>query len=313
MGTTYTVKIAVTDDKNEEAASLSQIIQDNLDDINEKMSTYRPDSELSRFNQHTDSSPFPVSPEMLDVFSMARQVSDESEGAFDVTVGPLVDAWGFGPKNNRDQTPTDEELIALQQRVGYQKIQINPATCSLSKSAPDIQCDLSAIAKGYAVDRVAEAIESTGYANYMVEVGGEVRTKGLSDTGHPWRIAIEKPVPDAREPDLIVPMSGLSLASSGDYRNFRPLDGLSHTIDPSTGRPIAHKLAAVSVLHAECAMADAYATAMMAMGPEKGMALAETRNLAAVFYLHREDGGFDRHLSTQFDSMMKTMREKTER
>ena len=272
MGTWYTVKaveLPVEADEDREA-TLRSAIEEQLEDVNAKMSTYRDDSEVSRFNQSESTTPFPVSDETLAVFSKAQQLAESSGGAFDITVGPLVNAWGFGPGERTLEGPGDDELAALRARVGFRNVEVGDA--AIRKLRPDVYCDLSAIAKGYAVDRVGLALGDLGCDHYMVEVGGEVRTKGLNGDGVPWRIAIEKPDPEGRAIHRVLPLSGLAMATSGDYRNYYETEGarLSHTIDPRTGRPIAHKLASVSVVHEECAMADGFATTMMVLGPEDG-------------------------------------------
>jgi thiamine biosynthesis lipoprotein len=284
MGTTYHVRV-MADPKVTPVDGLEGEIAAALEDVNGRMSTYKPDSELSRFNQHLSLEPFAVSAETLAVFRISQEVSRESNGAFDITVGPLVNAFGFGPDERKE--PTDAELAKLRERVGYQKVEIDPDG-KLRKLRPDVYCDLSAVAKGYGVDKAAEAIEKRGIGRYMVEVGGEVRTKGLNAEGQPWRIGIEKPLADERAVERVVPLNNRSMATSGDYRNFYVENGkrLSHTIDPRTGRPIAHMLASVSVVHESCAWADAYATAIMVLGPEEGYQFAIDHQLAALLIVH---------------------------
>jgi len=287
MGTTYTVKV-VGENNQPLPDNLAGTIQAVLEDVNAKMSTYRPDSELSRFNQHASQTPFPVSPETLEVFRIALEVSRQSGGAFDITVGPLVNAWGFGP-DECSNPPNEETLAELRTRVGYHYLEIRPE--GLVKKRPDLCCDLSAVAKGYAVDRVALALDQAGVQHYMAEVGGEVRARGKNASGVPWRIGIERPVAGELAVQEVIHLSGLSLATSGDYHNFFIKDGVrySHTIDPKTGKPITHALASVSVVHASCAWADAYATAITVLGPEAGFALALEHHLPAYLIIH--DGG----------------------
>jgi len=281
-------------------------IQAQLDLVDERMSTYRPDSELSRFNQSTETTPFRISPETLEVFRIAQAVSEASGGAFDVTVGPLVNAWGFGPEEGRQEGPSEAELAALRERVGYRNLEIDEAALTIRKALPDIYCDLGAVAKGYAVDRVAQALDRLEIHNYMVEVGGEIRTRG-SKAGEPWRIGIEEPVTGRRaiRKVLKMPVAGLAMATSGDYRNYIEIGGvrLSHTIDPRTSRPIAHGLASASVLHDTCAMADAYATALMVLGPEKGYTLAVEHGLAALFIIREAPDRFAEKATPAFKQL----------
>jgi len=306
MGTSYNVKVVPPPGVERLAEQdLPGVIQARLDDINDKMSAYSEDSELSRFNQFEDTAPFPVSKETAAVFAIAQQVSEASGGAFDVTVGPLVNAWGFGPVK-RSEPPTDEQVAALKERLGYRNVTVDVEACTLRKARPDVYCDLAAVAKGYAVDEVARALEEHGYTDYMVEVGGEVRVRGAKPGGVPWRIGIEKPDAPPHTVQQAIALSDQAMATSGDYRNYYERDGvrLSHTIDPRTGRPITHKLASVSVLHEECAWADAYATAMMVLGPEEGWELAEKQDLAAYFIVRDDTGGFVTRATPAFQRLL---------
>ncbi|MCC6489602.1 MAG: FAD:protein FMN transferase [Candidatus Hydrogenedentes bacterium] len=305
MGTTYSVKVLPREEGEDRAAELRKVIEDVLARIDIEMSTYRPDSELSRFNNHAEMTPFPVSPELAGVFAQARKVSEASGGAFDVTVGPLVDAWGFGPEGFAVQPPSDEELAKLHERIGYQKVEIDAEANTLRKLQPDVACDLSAIAPGFAADKVLDAITALGYTNLMVDVGGEIRAEGRNDRGQPWQIAIEKPLTNERAIERIVSLDGISLATSGDYRNYFEQDGvrMSHLIDPRTNKPIAHKLASASVLHKECALADGYATAMMVLGPEEGYEVAVRENLAVFFIIRDDAGGFVEKATPEFERL----------
>lgn len=296
MGTTFHVKIVPAEDGKgmgtSDFAAAFEEARKELDRVDGLMSTYKAESELSRFNASDSTGPFPLSPELCELFEKALAVSAASGGAFDVTVGPLVNAWGFGSAAKAPEPPSEKMLDELRTRVGPDKLILDPANSTIRKTRPDVYCDLGAIAKGYAVDKASEALERAGIVNYMVEVGGEVRTAGTNAAGAPWRIAVEKPDFDGRSIQRVVPFSGLSMATSGDYRNYYEVDGkrVSHTINPRTGRPISHKLASVTVMDRECAMADAYATALMVLGPEQGMALAEKEGLAALFLVREREG-----------------------
>lgn len=301
MGTVYAVKVVAPSSffSGGGRDRAAERISAELDSVNRKMSAYLPDSELSRFNAFQLGEPFSVSAATLEAFSYAREVSAATNGAFDITVGPLVNLWGFGPEG-RQEAPSEDEIEALRNSLGYQKVTIDKEAGTLFKSRPDLYCDLSAIAKGFAVDRVAEALDELGFEDYLVEVGGEVRTGGVNLEGAAWRIGIETPISGERTVHRVVALSGWSMATSGDYRNYYEEDGVrvSHTINPRTGRPIAHRLASVSVIHEVCALADAYATAFMVLGPDQGFALAEELEIAAVFIVHAGDGAFE-ELTTQ--------------
>jgi thiamine biosynthesis lipoprotein len=293
MGTTYHIKVVLRP-KQEIEGDLKAKVDARLNEINALMSTYQEDSELSRFNQQRDSTPFPLSPETAGVLRIALEVSAQSGGAFDVTIGPLVNAYGFGPEVKREID--DAARATLMERVGYQKLSLD-AEGNAAKQHPELYCDLSAVAKGYASDAIADLLEENAIFQYIVEIGGEVAARGRNERGKPWRLGIERPEEGAFGVlQEIVAMSGdrqrQALATSGDYRNFYMEDGkrISHTIDARTGKPIEHTLASASVLHASCAWADAYATAMMALGPDEGMVLAEAQGLSVYFVLHDGEG-----------------------
>lgn len=296
MGTTWSVKLVTTGAADEaEATRARAAITGALDAVNASMSTYAPDSELSRFNAAQTTDPVPASAMLLEVLTEAAATTAVSGGAFDVTVGPLVGAWGFGA--DRAGTPPDAATLeALRQRVGPDKLVLDATAQTVRKTRPDVYVDLSAIAKGYGVDRVALALDALGLTDYMVEVGGEVRARGHNRSGLPWQLGVEAPVVGERRVHSVVPLSGKSMATSGDYRSFVERDGqrLSHTIDPRLGRPIAHATASVTVVADTCMTADALATALNVLGPDEGMALATARGWAVMMLLHDGDGFIER-------------------
>jgi thiamine biosynthesis lipoprotein len=302
MGTSWSVKLAVVDLAAAERVEIEHVIESELRAVDEAMSTWRPDSELSRFNAHGSTEPFPVSSEVLAVFRIASEVSELSGGAFDVTVGPVVTAWGFGATQRIPAPPPPEELERLRERVGHRLVEVQAG--ALRKSRGDVVCDLSAIAKGYAVDRVADALSSLGYRDHLVEVGGEIRARGQRLDGGVWRVAIERPDAGARDVFEILPLRDVALATSGDYRNFYESAGrrYSHTIDPRTARPIEHALASVSVLHRDAVYADALATALNVLGSEAGYSLAEREGLAALFIVREADAAFSVRATPAFEA-----------
>ncbi|HOD49705.1 MAG TPA: FAD:protein FMN transferase [Candidatus Hydrogenedentes bacterium] len=306
MGTVYKAKVMLPDPAGTDLTALQHLIEAELEGVNAAMSTYLPDSELSRFNTHASTTPFPVSAATLDVFRLALEISERTNGAFDITVGPLVNAWGFGPGDVPENPLSDNEIQALKEHVGYQKVTIDPVASTVRKDDPALYCDLSAIAKGYGVDRVCAALENAGFHDYMVEVGGEVRTGGLNGEGAPWRIGVVRPDALLGDVETVVPMSGWSMATSGDYRNFYERNGVrySHEIDPHTGRPISHNLASASVIHKECAVADGYATALMVMGPEEALHWANENDMAAFFIVRTADGHFRDIATKAFEQFM---------
>ena len=256
------------------------------------MSTYRPESEISRFNRARSTDPFPVSADTLAVLRHAREISELTGGAFDVTVGPLVDAWGFGPAGEPAAPPTEGDIERLRRQVGFRKLRIDHAASSIRKLVPGLSCDLSALAKGYAVDRVADRLHAEGIDSYLIEVGGEVRAGGLSPRGDAWRVGIEQPGPGPPAVQRLVRLRDRALATSGDYRNYYEVGGrrISHTIDPRSGRPIDHRLASVSVVAPLGVRADAIATALGVLGPDAGYELAAAQGWAALLIVRRGDG-----------------------
>ena len=286
MGTRYTVKLAQA---LEVAAvdSVQRAVDRTLARVNRRMSTYLPDSEISRFNRTAGTDWFGVSVETAGVLAEALRTSRLSAGAFDVTVGPLVQLWGFGPAGQRVIRPSPAEVADARGRVGYRLLEVRTAPPGLKRAQNAVEIDLGAIAKGYGVDQVAVTLDSLGLSAYMVEIGGEVRVKGEKAPGQPWQIGIERPVADKRVILRVVSLSDVALATSGDYRIFFEQDGqrYSHTIDPRTGEPIDHDLAAVSVLAGSCMRADALATALLVLGPRDGYELAVREQIAALFVL----------------------------
>jgi thiamine biosynthesis lipoprotein len=296
MGTTWSVTLNAPALSRGERTGVRSLIQAELDAVDGAMSTWDPESELSRFNAHDSLEPYPLSADTLDVIASAQTVSERTGGAFDVTVGPLVAAWGFGagarvPGGSPDET----ELALLRERVGFELLSVDSAAGTARKGHPSLEVDLSAIAKGFGVDRVAEALEGAGFADFLVEVGGEVRAAGERPGGGPWRLAIERPEPDGRAVHAVVELSGRAMATSGDYRSFYEEGGerLTHIVDPRLGRPVSHGLASVSVLHDEAALADAWATAITVLGPEEGLRVAAAEGLAAYLIVRTGDGGYE--------------------
>lgn len=283
MGTRYAVDLAAPVD-DAARARLAALIEAELAAINRAMSTYDPRSELSAFNQRQDLRWVPASPGLLEVLESAERISRASQGAFDATVGPLVELWGFGPQYRTQRVPDDAAIAELRASVGYRLVQTDRSAAAIRKTHPRTKVDLSAIAKGYGVDRVAGILDRQGVADYLVEIGGEFRARGNAATGSPWRIAIERPVEGRRQLGETVVLANRAIATSGTTRDFFEQDGrrYSHCIDPRTARPVAHPQMAVSVVADTAMEADAWATALLVHGPERGHALAQARGLAAL-------------------------------
>lgn len=299
QGTTYNVVLGSARPP-EVVVALQKSVDSVLAVIDSRMSTYDPESELSRFNRDTSEAPFPVSDALATVMRTSARVSELSGGAFDVTVGPLVDAWGFGVPGDVAHAPTDSALQAIHARVGWQKVQVNGNT--LVKQHPHLEVDLSAVAPGYSVDVISALLTARGEPNHFVEVGGEVRARGVNAEGSAFRVGIEEPDPDSRRIRLVVGLRDRALATSGNYRDNRVLDGVryTHILDPTTGRPVKHALLSVSILHAECIYADAWATALFAVGPERAWALAEQNGLDILLLTAGPNGDVQERMTDGF-------------
>lgn len=300
MGTRYAVKLAVPIDHALQA-ELAGRIEVELAAINRAMSTYDARSELSEFNKRQDLDWVPASPGLREVMESASRISAASRGAFDVTVGPLVELWGFGPQYRVRRVPNDAAIERVRKNVGYQHVQTDPSAGAIRKTLSDTRIDLSAIAKGYGVDRVAMVLDRLGLDDYLVEIGGEFRAKGTAASGQVWRIGIERPVYGQRGygeiPEEIpreirgktigetIALENRAIATSGTTIDFFEQDGryYSHSIDPRTGRPVQHPPMAVSVVADTTMEADAWATALLVLGAEQGYSLAQARGLAALF------------------------------
>jgi len=292
MGTTYSVVFLPDNQVSVSDQALQLQIDNRLVHINQVASTYIDDSELSLLNQHTDSSAFPLSEDLRYLLQESVAINRVTLGALDVTVGPLVNLWGFGPDKKPSKIPTEQQVEQARVISGIDKLQLTPQ--GATKAHSELYVDLSTIAKGYAVDELANILESHHIHNYIVEIGGELRVKGLKEVGNAWRIAIEKPVSEEKSVQRILEPGTNGVATSGDYRNFYEQDGIrySHIINPQTGLPISHRLVSVTVFHPSCAQADGLATGFMVLGQDKGLQVANERGIAALFIEKKQDGVF---------------------
>lgn len=307
MGTQYNISWVETEHYNQQSIGrLQQEVDLVLERINQSMSTYRPESELSVINQHTSQQWRDISLDLYRVLMMAGTVYLGSEKAFDPTVGPLVNLWGFGPDKGLDEVPAQKDINAALQTIGYgiANLRLRDEGYQVKLIEPRY-IDLSAIAKGYAVDELARLFAEKDIPNYLIEVGGELVARGNKPDGKQWRVAIEAPPESGRRVQKVINLDGLGIATSGDYRNYFEKDGkrFSHTIDPRTGYPVEHKLASVSVLHESVALADAWATALMVLGTERGMEVARKYRLM-VYFLYREEQGFADIASPEFEAFL---------
>ncbi|MAG56026.1 MAG: FAD:protein FMN transferase ApbE [Planctomycetes bacterium] len=300
MGTGWMVLVPRRHVEATDLAHLTDLIQSELDQVNDEMSHYQGDSELTRFNEANTTNWFPVAAGFADVVQLAKEVHDQSRGAFDVTIAPLIDLWGFGAPQDDERkkaVPTPDEIVAAQARCGTARLEVRHSSPAIKKTLADVQMNLSAIAKGHGVDRVGALLDGRGITDWFVEIGGEIRVKGRKLADTPWRVGVESPSalvrPGRRATERTLPLEDRAIATSGDYRNYWTADGIrySHTLDPRTGAPVRHGCASVSVISDTCARADAWATALLVLGPDEGLKLAEARGIAAMFIVRSPGGG----------------------
>ncbi|AHM61088.1 ApbE family lipoprotein [Flammeovirgaceae bacterium 311] len=302
MGTTYSVKYMDARGRN-----FKPSVDSLLEAFNMSMSTYIPESEISRFNQ--DALLKYESPFFYPVLSKSREIHQKTGGAFDPTVGPLVNAWGFGPEGR--QTPPDAVVDSLLRLVNYDSVFFD--SISICKMQKGMKLDFSAIAKGYGVDVVADFIADKGIENLFVEIGGEVMARGVNERGEPWRVGVNYPTENPDEQgraQAIVSLHNQAIATSGNYRNYYEKDGIkySHTISPVTGRPVRHSLLSASVFAPDCMTADAYATAFMVMGLDKAKELlAREKGLLAYFIYSDENGELQTWASARIEDQIKIL------
>ncbi|WP_133407800.1 FAD:protein FMN transferase [Parashewanella tropica] len=289
MGTTYHIKF-VPNDNVPDPKALQAEIDTALELVNDQMSTYRPNSELSRFNKLKQGQSITVSADLVKVLKASKLLQKQSHGTLDITVGPLVNLWGFGPDKPKVEPPPQAQIDAAKAKINIHAIEINGLT--LTKGSKDLYVDLSTIAKGFGVDKVSSIMDKYHISGYLVEIGGELKVKGTKTDGSAWRIAVEKPVSNERAVQEVIQPGNMAMATSGDYRNYFEENGkrYTHIIDPNTGYPVQHKLVSATVLHPSCMMADGYSTSMMVLGTKRALELAKKENLAIMLIEKHKDG-----------------------
>ena len=289
-----------------ERAQVEKIVADALERVSSKTSTSLPESDLSRLNRAEAGVEIPVSVETFEMVREAVRVSELTGGAFDVTVAPLARLWGFGPGASvSPEPPTEDEIEQARFRVGFQNLALDDDSITITKQVESVECDLSGIATGYALDLAAAALEERGYKDYLIEVEAEVRTRGKDASFEPWLVSIVKPGPGRGEIQRNVPLSGFSMATSGDYRGADAPESLvgklhAHLVDPRSARPLDHGLLSVTVLGETCMTADALATGLLVLGPEEGFRLAADEDLAALFLVRSQSGALEERTTPAF-------------
>lgn len=305
MGTVWRVTVAGVAPSR--IPQLESAIRQQLQQDDQELSTWKPDSALSRFNQYQGTQPWPVSADMADIVTMALRIGKKTGGAMDITVGPLVDLWGFGPVKAPQHTPDPQAIARAKADTGLQHLSVIQTFSgqALQKDLPALNVDLSTMGEGYATDHLARLMESEGVTNYLVSVGGALLSRGHSAEGRPWRVAIQKPTDQENVAQAVVDLQGHGISTSGNYRNYYELDGkrISHIIDPVSGAPVQHKLASATVIATTALEADGWDTGLMVMGTEKAKALALREHLA-VFLITREGNKFVTWSSPLFKSFL---------
>ncbi|GGC97385.1 FAD:protein FMN transferase [Undibacterium terreum] len=309
MGTTWSVKLVRPDH-----LALEQLhagIQQRLDSVVEQMSTWLDSSTLSRFNRAEAGSWHALPPEFFKVLDYALYIAQQSNGAYDPGVGPLVNLWGFGPGGRHDQAPAAAAIDHARAARGWREVKLDRLE-QRALQPGGVYIDLSSIAKGFGVDHVAQYLQEQGVQSYLVEVGGELRGYGCKPDNDPWWVELEQPLPlssaathDGSPQKNLIALHEMSVATSGDYRRFFEHKGrrYSHTIDPRTGYPVEHALASVTVLHTSCMIADGLSTALTVLGVQEGMDYARSQNIAAYF-VSRTAQGFEECMSPAFEAML---------
>lgn len=304
-GASFVVELAESLPPNERA-QVQKIVADALERVSSKTSTAVPESDLSRLNRAKAGVEIPVSDETLEMVREAVRVSELTGGAFDVTVAPLARLWGFGPGASLSpEPPTEDEIERARVRVGFQNLTLDDDSITITKRIESVELDLSGIATGYGLDLAAAALEESGYRNYKIQVDAEVRTRGKDASEEPWLVSIAKPGPGQGEIQRNVPLSGFSMATSGDYRGADAPENLvgklhAHLVDPRSGRPLDHGLLSVTVLGETCMTADALAIGLLVLGPEEGFRLAADADLAALFLVRSESGTLEERETPAF-------------
>ncbi|RND28907.1 FAD:protein FMN transferase ApbE [Klebsiella quasipneumoniae subsp. similipneumoniae] len=305
MGTFWRVSVIGVDEAK--AQALRAKVQAQLDADDRLLSTWKNDSALMRFNHAADTRPWPVSEAMADIVTLSLRIGAKTHGAMDITVGPLVNLWGFGPDKQPVATPDAQAIAAAKARTGLQHLQVinQSGRQFLQKDIPDLFVDLSTVGEGYAADHLARLMEQEGISRYLVSVGGALVSRGMNGEGKPWRVAIQKPTDQENAVQAIVDINGHGISTSGSYRNYYELDGkrISHVIDPQTGQPITHKLVSVTVIAPTALEADGWDTGLMVLGPEKAQQVVREQGLA-VYMIVKEGEGFKTWMSPQFRTFL---------
>lgn len=284
MGTTWSLKIA--DDQAVNKEEVMSLIQGRLDELEQLFSNWRPDSEVERFNASVSTDWQPVSSELAEIALLAQEISRDTDGAFDITLAPLVKLWGFAGGTTLKETPSDQAIHDVKKQVGWQKLEIRQQPPSLRKADTAVSMNVSALAEGYAADDLTEMLRQYGLSNFLLDIGGEIYAAGRRGDGSRWQVGVQRPGSDKKERELAtqVELENQALATSGVYQQFLEINGqrYPHILDGRTGRPVTHVVESVSVIAEKCLTADAWATGLLILG-FNGRELAEQKTLSALF------------------------------
>ncbi|MEY4684692.1 MAG: hypothetical protein RLZ25_1151 [Pseudomonadota bacterium] len=291
QGTTYHIKVVIDPAKTSEKTILA-LIEAIFARVDLAVSNYRDDSELSRFNHQKSTAWVPVSAELAYLTSLAREVSDKTQGCFDLTIKPLFDLWGFS-KAGPQKVPPEAEIRRVMKHIGMGRIEVDRSGSRMRKRDPEIQLDLSSIGQGYTVGEIAKALEQQGVVDYLVEIGGELKVRGRKPDGSHWRVAVEKPSPFSQEIQSLIDVreiQGTAIMTAGTYRHYFEQEGqvYSHIMDPRSGRPVTHNLLSVTILHEDPTLADLWDTALLCVGENQALKIAEQEGLKVLLIADHE-------------------------
>jgi thiamine biosynthesis lipoprotein len=300
MGSTYSIKYVLREGLPA-PKDVKVEVEKILAEVDQQMSTYRSDSDIEHFNDLPANRCQKMPPPILKLIRVGEQLSEQSEGSYDLTVEPLLNLWGFGPQARAETVPSAQAQAEVRQRVGYQHLRIDGD--QLCKDAA-VEVDFNSIAAGYAVDTIAAKLEAMGIHNYLAEATGELKAAGKKIDGSAWRVALEEPRDDQQVAERIIAVDGYGVSTSGDYRNYFQQDGrrYSHTFDARTGAPVLHTLASVTVIHPSALMADGLSTLLLILGPERGWDYAQAHDIGAFFVI-RADTGFVTRTNQAFERL----------
>jgi FAD:protein FMN transferase len=306
MGTRYSVSVVMPPEDTAAGRRVQAVIDGELALAERLFSKWNPDSELSRFDAHRSTEPFAASAELVEVVLIAERAARATVGAFDATVAPLLEAWGFGPRGRSFATPSPAALATARERVGFALLSADPVRRTLRKARPDVAIDLDGLVAGWLADRIAAAIVGLGFPDVLADTGGEIAARGRRLDGRPWRVAVESPAGVRATGTRLIALDHATVATSGDYRKFwTDEEGRrrSHIVDPRSGEPVTHGLASATVVHRDGAWADAIGTALVVLGPAEARAFAAREQLAVRLVERRPDGSLSEWASPQFAAL----------